>query len=250
MTLQAELDTFKAAWTERVGPVVAQMMAEDNAGLLPQAAKARKAGDQFPSVTLTDQLGRPVDLAALTAQGPLVVTFYRGGWCPYCNLELRAYQSALPEIERLGARLIAVTPETPDNALTLEPLAVVFARTIALEYERGFGPVGLALGAAVGLGDVLDGAPADVLGLGLRPQELVLQAGDLGLGLGEARFEVRPGRGGVFRGGLGRLGGAIWGIRHGGFPLSPGGFSLVRQPLGGEGRKFKPPRPDGQLRDG
>ena len=118
MTLQAELDTFKAAWTERVGPVVAQMMAEDNAGLLPQAAKARKAGDQFPSVTLTDQLGRPVDLAALTAQGPLVVTFYRGGWCPYCNLELRAYQSALPEIERLGARLIAVTPETPDNALS------------------------------------------------------------------------------------------------------------------------------------
>ena len=118
MTLQTELDTFKAAWTERVGPAIAQMMADDNAGLLPQAAQALKAGDRFPSVTLTDQLGRHVDLAALTAEGPLVVTFYRGGWCPYCNLELRAYQKALPDIERLGARLIAVTPETPDNALS------------------------------------------------------------------------------------------------------------------------------------
>ena len=118
MPLQAELDAFKATWTERVGPAVAQMMTDDNAALLPQAGNALEAGDRFPDITLTDQLGRPVDLAALAADGPLVVAFYRGGWCPYCNLELRAYQKALPDIERLGARLIAVTPETPDNALS------------------------------------------------------------------------------------------------------------------------------------
>lgn len=118
MPLQTELDDFKATWTGRVGPAVAEMMEADNASLLPQAAKALKAGDRFPALTLPDQLGRPVDLAALAAAGPLVVTFYRGGWCPYCNLELRAYQKALPEIEHLGARLIAVTPESPDNALT------------------------------------------------------------------------------------------------------------------------------------
>ena len=118
MSLQAELDNFKSAWTERVGPAVAQMTAADNASLLLQAARALKAGDRFPALSLTDQLGRPVDLATLAAAGALVVTFYRGGWCPYCNLELRAYQKALPEIERLGARLIAVTPETPDNALS------------------------------------------------------------------------------------------------------------------------------------
>jgi peroxiredoxin len=118
MSLQAELDAFKATWTERVGPAVAQMMVDDNGALRPQASRALKAGDRFPAVSLSDQLGRHVDPAGLAADGPLVVTFYRGGWCPYCNLELRAYQKLLPEITRLGAQLIAVTPETPDNALT------------------------------------------------------------------------------------------------------------------------------------
>lgn len=118
MNLQTELDAFKATWTKRVGPAVAQMMMDDNAALVPLAAKALKAGDRFPLVTLADQLGRQVDLASLVADGPLVVTFYRGGWCPYCNLELRAYQKLLPEIERLGGRLVAITPETPDNTLS------------------------------------------------------------------------------------------------------------------------------------
>lgn len=118
MTLRADLDTFKSAWTERVGPAVAQMMRDDKAALLPQATKALKVGDRFPALTLGDQLGRPTDLAQLLAEGPLVVIFYRGGWCPYCNLELRAYQKALPEIEAHGARLIAVTPEAPDHALS------------------------------------------------------------------------------------------------------------------------------------
>ena len=118
MTLQTELDVFKATWTERVGPAVAQMMSADNAALLPLVARALKAGDMFPGPTLSDQLGRPTELAQLLADGPMVVTFYRGGWCPYCNLELRAYQKALTEIQALGARLVAVTPETPDNALS------------------------------------------------------------------------------------------------------------------------------------
>ncbi|MGE0702133.1 MAG: peroxiredoxin-like family protein [Hyphomicrobiaceae bacterium] len=128
MTLQAELDAFKATWTERVGPVVAQMMSDDNAALLPLAAKALKVGDRFPGLTLADQLGRPTDIAQLLSDGPIVVTFYRGGWCPYCNLELRAYQKMLPEIQALGARLVAVTPETPDNALsTAEKNDLAFA---------------------------------------------------------------------------------------------------------------------------
>jgi peroxiredoxin len=49
---------------------------------------------------------------------PVVLSFYRGGWCPYCNLELRALQKALPEITRLGARLVAVSPQTPDESLS------------------------------------------------------------------------------------------------------------------------------------
>jgi len=69
-------------------------------------------------VTLKDQTGAEIDVGALYADERLVVTFYRGGWCPYCNLELRAYQKRLAEIEALGARLIAVSPETPDNTLS------------------------------------------------------------------------------------------------------------------------------------
>jgi peroxiredoxin len=118
MTLQSELEAFKAAWVERVGAATAQMMADDNASLWPLADKAHKAGWPFPSITLADQAGRNVDIAALAQQQPVIVTFYRGGWCPYCNMELRAYQARLRDIEALGARLIAVSPETPDNTLS------------------------------------------------------------------------------------------------------------------------------------
>ncbi len=51
-------------------------------------------------------------------RGPAVVTFYRGGWCPYCNLQLRAYQAALPEMTALGAQLVAISPQLPDGSLS------------------------------------------------------------------------------------------------------------------------------------
>jgi hypothetical protein len=120
MSLQTELDAYKATWTERVGPAVARMMADDNAALLPQAARALKVGDRFPPLSLPDQLGRPIDLATLAAEGPLVVTFYRGGWCPYCNLELRAYQKALPAARLhaiLVAQRLASQVHAPDRAM-------------------------------------------------------------------------------------------------------------------------------------
>ena len=118
MSLQSELDTFKNAWLERVGPDTAKLVDQDNLALQALAGNALRAGDRFPAIVLKDQLGEDIDLGELADIQPLVVTFYRGGWCPYCNLELRAYQKALPEIEALGARLVAVTPETPDNSLS------------------------------------------------------------------------------------------------------------------------------------
>jgi hypothetical protein len=60
-------------------------------------------------------------------KGPVVVTFYRGGWCPYCNLELRAFQRVLPDIEAAGASLVAISPEKPDDTLsTAEKNALIF----------------------------------------------------------------------------------------------------------------------------
>lgn len=79
---------------------------------------APKEGENLPDFTLPNHLGKTTDLAELRKNGPVVVTFYRGGWCPYCNLELNAYQQVLPQIEEAGATLVAITPELPDSSLS------------------------------------------------------------------------------------------------------------------------------------
>lgn len=81
-------------------------------------AAALRVGAELPALTLPDATGKPVDLKALNASGPLVVVFYRGGWCPYCNLELREWQRLLPQLQALGATLVAISPQTPDNSLS------------------------------------------------------------------------------------------------------------------------------------
>lgn len=120
MSLQAELDLFLASFKDRMPPEVAALI---RAGIDEQlasglAARALKAGDRTPDIALPNACGDPVSLAALLARGPVIVTFYRGGWCPYCNLELRAYQALLPEIRAAGVSLVAVSPQTPDASLT------------------------------------------------------------------------------------------------------------------------------------
>ncbi|MBW5446121.1 redoxin domain-containing protein [Cohnella sp. CFH 77786] len=76
-----------------------------------------EVGHQAKDFTLNDAAGVPVNLFEQLRSGPVVLTFYRGGWCPFCNLQLRAYQNILPEIEALGGQLIAVSPQSPDHAL-------------------------------------------------------------------------------------------------------------------------------------
>ena len=81
---------------------------------------AIREGDTAPDFTLADARGKSVRLQDALNDGPVVVSFYRGGWCPYCNVELRGLQRALPEIQAAGASLLAISPELPDNALTTE----------------------------------------------------------------------------------------------------------------------------------
>ena len=83
-------------------------------------ASAINKGDQYLDFTLNNAKGEAVQLSDVLAQGPVVLTWYRGGWCPYCNLQLRAFQQVLPEIEALGAQLVALTPELPDNSLNTQ----------------------------------------------------------------------------------------------------------------------------------
>jgi len=75
-----------------------------------------KAGDQAPDFTLTNAVGLPITLSTALGTGPVVVTFYRGIWCPYCSLQLRAYQRILHEILGLGASLMAISPQSPDQS--------------------------------------------------------------------------------------------------------------------------------------
>src|SRR5262249_25525769 len=81
-----------------------------------QAQKAKKAGDTAPEFALNDPDGKPVSSRELLARGPLVLSFYRGVWCPYCNIELQALEGALGEIEKRGATLIAISPQTAANS--------------------------------------------------------------------------------------------------------------------------------------
>lgn len=80
------------------------------------AANAPRPGDVFPSFALPDAAGRYRSLDALLASGPVVLSFNRGGWCPYCAHELRAWNEALPELTDAGGRFVAITPEVGGRA--------------------------------------------------------------------------------------------------------------------------------------
>ena len=88
--------------------------AVDASGILDQT---RKTGDKAPDFTLKNAQSKEVTLGALLKEGPVVLTWYRGGWCPYCNIALAALQEKLPEIKASGAQLVALTPELPDKSL-------------------------------------------------------------------------------------------------------------------------------------
>lgn len=123
MSLQDRLDAFKADFEAgklgfKPSPEVLDLMHRGTAELVAsgQALNAKKAGDKAPDFTLKDSDGHMWSSLSLLAKGPLVVSFYRGVWCPYCNLDLQSLQGALPEIESRGATLVAISPQTAPNS--------------------------------------------------------------------------------------------------------------------------------------
>ena len=120
MALRQELDALRAKFFASAPADEAEIIRRTDAALATQGIERRipKPGGPMPSFSLPNVHGRTIDSAGLLAKGPLIVVFYRGGWCPYCNLELRAYQRALPDIRACGASLVAISPETPDGALS------------------------------------------------------------------------------------------------------------------------------------
>jgi len=123
MALQDRLNAFKAnfeagrfALTPTKEALETMRRATDQLIASAQAQRAKKAGDRAPEFVLADPDGEPVSMRELLAKGPLVISFYRGVWCPYCNLELQALQEALPEITARGASLVAISPQTAPNS--------------------------------------------------------------------------------------------------------------------------------------
>ena len=123
MSLQAKLNAFKADFEAGKPPCsvprsVIETMHRATAELIASGAarRARKAGDVAPSFSLKDPEDNVVSSNELLKKGPLVVSFYRGVWCPYCNMELQALEAAKPAFDNYGASLLAISPQTAPNS--------------------------------------------------------------------------------------------------------------------------------------
>ena len=120
MLLSTELNAFRAEFMEKVPDAIRDAMTKADLALAAGGIteRALKAGATATDFILPDVHGNKVKLSTLLAKGPVVLSFYRGGWCPYCNLELRALQQVLPQLKQLGATLVAISPQTPDESLS------------------------------------------------------------------------------------------------------------------------------------
>jgi peroxiredoxin len=120
-TLNAELRTFYEARQQQIPAEIRQIMQRAGQELADsgQADRALTVGAQAPRFNLPSATGQTVALDDLLTNEPVVLTFYRGAWCPYCNIALRSLQQHHEAITARGARLVAVSPQIPDESLTL-----------------------------------------------------------------------------------------------------------------------------------
>jgi len=119
-SLKDHIAAFTAAMSKQAPPEVLATLGAELQKLADSgiAKQALAVGARAPDFSLPDARGGTVTLSSLLEKGPAVVTFYRGGWCPFCDLQLRAYQAVLPEIRRTGGELVAISPQTVDYALS------------------------------------------------------------------------------------------------------------------------------------
>lgn len=120
MTLAEELAERAAQGKTTLNEVTQEMYRQALAALNASgiADRALREGATAPDFELPNAVGDLVRLSDLLMEGPVILSFYRGQWCPFCNLELRALQRAMGDIEASGATLVAMSPNTPDTSLT------------------------------------------------------------------------------------------------------------------------------------
>ncbi len=161
-TIAERAAEISAASATHLPADLAQVFADEQRGWREQGEPSGiiAVGDRLEDFTLPDATGSPVTLSRLVADGPAVIVFYRGGWCPYCNLALRTYQTELlPQLGQYGARLVAISPQSPDQSLsTAEKAELTFAllsdagASLARKVGIAFQPVEEVLAAQRTLG--------------------------------------------------------------------------------------------------
>ncbi|RVU03139.1 AhpC/TSA family protein [Mucilaginibacter limnophilus] len=117
-TLATELADFQTSWNAKAPEGLQDKFENGIEEIKALNDTALKVGDIAPDFELNNALNHPVKLADLLKNGPVVLSWYRGGWCPYCNIQLRYLQSYLPQFKAAGATLVALSPELPDKSLT------------------------------------------------------------------------------------------------------------------------------------
>ena len=164
------------------------------------ARHGRRAGQSAPAFTLPDAAGQPVALAELLRSGPVVLVFYRGNWCPYCSVQLRAYNQVLDQFQAHGATLVAVSPQTPDlTRLTAEETELRYpvlsdagnavARQYGLAYRVGDSVYNTLYSVGINLADYNGDESGE---LPLTGTFVIAQDGTIAWAHTEANFKQRP----------------------------------------------------------
>ena len=130
MSLKAQIDAYNVQKDAKLPADVLALMNTTNEELIAQHIKdnALQIGQKVENFSLANHNGENIELADLLKKGPVIISFYRGGWCPYCNLELKALNDYLPQFKTQNAQLVAISPQLPDETLST-------AQKNALEFD-------------------------------------------------------------------------------------------------------------------
>jgi peroxiredoxin len=115
--LQEHYDNFHTNGPPKVTAIIREVTKDHVSSF--DFSSTIKVGDTLPPFSLSDALGKELTSQELLSKGPLLLTFYRGEWCPFCNLALSALQKNLSTIQAKGVTLVAITPELPNGTLTM-----------------------------------------------------------------------------------------------------------------------------------
>jgi len=122
MRLQDELDALRDKCRENTSPHIWRVRQEAIDDLVSSgiAENAIHAGDQAPGFRLRDPDGKMISSHDLLNSGPVLIIFYRGGWCPYCNLDLRATEAVARQLRSLGASIVAISQQSAHESRSAE----------------------------------------------------------------------------------------------------------------------------------